>query len=174
MSSTKLSIDDVNKLPSSEFVSVFKNAIELWPKAAESVFLKHPFTNRTELISHFTDYLQNLSINNKVVVLQSHPDLAGKLFDENKLSNESTDEQISAGLNQLTVAQSFQMLELNTKYKQKFGFPFVICVRQNNKIECILEGFQNRLPNDRDLEIINGIEEVKKICQLRVEDIVNC
>lgn len=170
--STKLSVVDVNKLTSIEFVGIFKNVVELWPKAAEAVFQKHPFANRSELIAQFTDYLQSLSTNNKVAVLQSHPDLAGKLLDENKLSNESTDEQLSAGLNQLTVNQSLQMLELNTKYKQKFGFPFVICVRQNNKIECILDGFRNRLPNDRDQEIINGIDEVKKICQLRIEDIV--
>lgn len=171
--STKLSIDDVNKLSSIEFVNIFKNVVELWPKAAELVFLKHPFKNRTKLITHFNDYLKDLNINNKVAVLQSHPDLAGKLLDEKKLSNESTDEQMSAGLNQLTVKQSFQMLELNTKYKQKFGFPFVICVRQNNKIDCILDGFRNRLPNNRDQEINNGIEEVKRICQLRIEDIVN-
>lgn len=170
--STKLSIDDVNKLTSIEFVSIFKNVVELWPKAAEAVFQKHPFANHGELIAQFSDYLQNLSASNKVAILQSHPDLAGKLLDENKLSNESADEQLSAGLNQLTVEQSLEMLELNTKYKQKFGFPFVICVRQNNKIESILDGFRNRLPNDRDQEIINGIEEVKKICQLRIEDIV--
>lgn len=170
--STKLSTEDVNKLTSIDFVRIFKNVVELWPKAAETVFDKHPFANRSELIAHFTDYLQNLNANNKVSVLQSHPDLAGKLLDENKLSNESADEQFSAGLNQLTVKQSLQMLELNTKYKQKFGFPFVICVRQNNKIEYILAGFRHRLPNDREQEIINGIEEVKKICQLRIEDIV--
>lgn len=171
--SKKLSVENVNKLSATEFVNIFKNAVELWPNAAETGFLKRPFDNRSELIAQFTDYLENLSTNNKVAVLQSHPDLAGKLLDENKLSNESTDEQMSAGLNQLTVEQSLQMLELNTKYKQKFGFPFVICVRQNNKIECILDGFGKRLPNSRDKEITNGIDEVKKICQLRIEDIVN-
>lgn len=171
--SKKFSIENVNKFSSSEFVHAFKNVVELWPNASETVFKKHPFADRTELITHFTGYLENLNISDKVTVLQSHPDLAGKLMDENKLSNESTDEQISAGLNQLTVQQSLQMLELNTKYKEKFGFPFVICVRQNNKIECILDGFRKRLPNTRDQEIINGIEEVKKICQLRIEDIVN-
>lgn len=172
--STKLSIEDVNKLSLTEFVNLFKNAIELWPKAPETIFLERPFTNRAKLISHFTDYLENLSINDKVAVLQSHPDLAGKLLDENKLSNESNDEQKSAGLNELNAEQSIQMIELNSKYKEKFGFPFVICVRQNNKIERILEGFENRLPNNRDQEINNGIDAVKKICQLRIEDIVNC
>lgn len=110
----------------------------------------------------------------KVAVLQSHPDLAGKLLDENKLSSESATEQSLAGLDKLNAEKRTQLIQANTKYAQKFGFPFVICVRQNNTIDRIFDGFYNRLPNTRDQEIINGINEVKKICKLRIENIVNC
>lgn len=172
--STKLTIEEVNALKPSEFVSLFKNAVELWPAAAESVLAKRPFNSCSELISYFVDYLEHLSENDKVGVLLSHPDLAGKLLHENKLSDESAAEQALAGLNKLTSDQTHQMIEFNGEYKKKFGFPFVICVRQNNKIEAILDGFRKRLPNTRPQEIINGIEQVKKICQLRIELIVNC
>lgn len=168
----KLTIDEVNQLESADFVNLFKNAVELWPDAAESVIQQRPFVNLNQLTSRFDEYLENLSEENKVAVLQSHPDLAGKFLDENKLSNESAEEQALAGLDKLTTAKKIQLIQSNTEYAEKFGFPFVICVRQNNKIDRILDGFKNRLSNTRNEEILNGIEQVKKICQLRIENIV--
>lgn len=169
---SKLTIEHINKLPATEFVDLFKNAVELWPHAAEFVVNQRPFGNLNDLVRHFSDYLENLSVTDKVAVLKSHPDLAGKLLDENKLSNESAQEQSLAGLDRLTAEKKTQLVQSNTEYSEKFGFPFVICVRQNNKIDRILAGFRERLPNQRDQEIINGIEQVKKICQLRIENIV--
>lgn len=168
----KLTIEDINKLSSIEFINLFKNAVELWPQAAETVAKQLPFSRLTDLVDHFVDYLENLSIADKVFVLASHPDLAGKLLDDNKLSNESAQEQSLAGLDKLTADNKTELVQSNREYSQKFGFPFVICVRQNNKIDRILEGFRERLPNSRDKEITNGIEQVKKICQLRIENIV--
>lgn len=169
----KLTIIDLNKLNSGEFLNLFKNVVELWPAAAEIVQTKKPFKNLNEFINEFNSYLENLSVDDKIAVLRSHPDLAGKLLDENKLSEESAQEQASVGLDKLTAEQKTQLIQLNAEYYQKFIFPFVICVRQSNKIEKILEGFRLRLPNAREIEIINGINEVKKICRLRIESIVD-
>lgn len=56
------------------------------------------------------------------------------------------------------------------RYKQKFGFPFIICAREN-KVESIIRGLQDRYQNSHDQEVNIGIEEVKKICKLRILDI---
>lgn len=170
--SKKLTIEEVNQLEIAEFVDLFKNAVELCPDIAESVTLQRPFANVSQLISRFDEYLDNLSKEGKIAVLQSYPDLAGKLLDENKLSRESVKEHAFAGLDKLTPAKKQQLIQSNMEYADTFGFPFVICVRQTNKIDGILEGFKNRLPNTRNQEIFNAIEQVKRICQLRVENIV--
>ncbi|VDI82349.1 2-oxo-4-hydroxy-4-carboxy-5-ureidoimidazoline decarboxylase [Mytilus galloprovincialis] len=88
------------------------------------------------------------------------------------LSKESTKEQQSAGLNTLTEQEKQNMHHLNQQYKQKFGFPFVICARENKK-EAILTGLENRLKNSGETEAVTGVEEVKKICRLRLLDIVD-
>lgn len=168
----KLKIEDVNSLSADEFKDLFKNVVELWPNAGDAVVLQRPFAHLHNLIFAFVDYLDNLNLNDKVAVLQSHPDLAGKLLTENKLSEESAAEQAFAGLNRLTDQQQLDLVELNQEYANKFGFPFVICVRQTNKIEHILSGIRERLPNNRNDEIINGIDQVKNICQIRIESIV--
>ena len=72
----------------------------------------------------------------------------------------------------MTDEERQKMAELNEKYKQKFGFPFVICARENKK-DAILQGLERRLENDSESEAVTGVNEVKKICRLRLLDIVD-
>lgn len=169
---TKLTLEDINRLSPVEFQHLFHNVVELWPAAAAAVSTKLPFGSVNELISHFHHYLDSIDNSSKILILQSHPDLAGRLLNTNSLSVESANEQAAAGLNHLTAQQRMVLSDENKQYRTKFGFPFVICVRQTNKIEKILEGLNARLPNDKQTEITLGINEVKKICSIRICDIV--
>ena len=87
------------------------------------------------------------------------------------LSAESTKEQQSAGLLDISEEERQTMQHRNKMYKDKFGFPFVICVRENKK-QAILSGMQERLGNSREEEVKKGVGEVKKIAFLRLCDIV--
>ena len=87
------------------------------------------------------------------------------------MTSESTAEQSSANLNLMTKEEKAKMAELNQKYKDKFGFPFVICARLNKK-DAILNGLELRCYNDLDVEVQTGIEEVLKICELRMRDLI--
>ncbi|XP_023952823.2 2-oxo-4-hydroxy-4-carboxy-5-ureidoimidazoline decarboxylase [Bicyclus anynana] len=168
---TKLSVSEVNGLSDDQFEWVFRNVIELRSEAAASVLDLRPFTDAPDLCAAFDKYLDQLSVEGKLEVLKSHPDLAGRLAAKGELTQESTDEQRSAGLNELTVEQKAIMDFNNERYKNKFGFPFIICAREN-KIQSIIEGLKNRYNNTKVQEIVIGINEVKKICKLRILDIV--
>ena len=104
-------------------------------------------------------------------ILVGHPDLAGKLADQNLLTPESTFEQRQAGLHLLTLEQKQRLKTLNDAYRDKFGFTFVICAREN-KAAAILEGLTKRLVSSRQEEIKTGFGEVKKIAKLRAVDIL--
>ena len=84
---------------------------------------------------------------------------------------ESAKEQSKAGLDEMTFDEKLQMENLNSRYKEKFGFPFVICARLNKK-DAILNGLELRCYNDLNVEVLTGIEEVLKICELRMRDLV--
>jgi len=116
--------------------------------------------------------IDSLSEADKVNVLERPPDLAGRLADANLLTPESTREQKEAGLYLLTVQQKALLKSHNDQYRNKFGFTFIICAREN-KANAILAGLDNRLSNKRDVEIETGIEEVKKIARLRAVDILS-
>ena len=104
-------------------------------------------------------------------ILRLYPDLAGHLADDGQLGLESTLEHYAANLDQLTYEEKTQMADLNQKYKDKFGFPFVICARMNKK-DAILSGLKARLNNSQEHELQNGIREVMKICELRIRDLI--
>ncbi|SFE90968.1 allantoinase PuuE [Roseivivax sediminis] len=102
-------------------------------------------------------------------VLTAHPDLAGKLAAAERLTAESTAEQSSAGLDALTDAERTTFTELNDAYTEKFGFPFIIAVRDHDKAS-IMQAFRDRLDNDRDAEFAEACRQVERIAELRLRD----
>lgn len=84
---------------------------------------------------------------------------------------ESTYEQKQAGLDTITMEQKLRLKAHNVAYREKFGFTFVICAREN-KVAAILDGLEQRLSATREEEIKTGIGEVKKIARLRAIDIL--
>ena len=104
-------------------------------------------------------------------VLRCHPDLAGKLAQQGALSSESSNEQKTAGLLDLSPEEKQTLATNNAKYISKFNFPFVICVRENKK-EAIMTQIVRRERNSPEQELETGIGEVKKICLLRLSDLL--
>ena len=104
-------------------------------------------------------------------VLVAHPDLAGKLAAAKRLTAESTSEQASAGLDALTDAERETFEKANAAYTAKFGFPFIIAVRDHDKAS-ILKQFETRLQNDRDAEFATACRQVERIAEFRLMDIL--
>ena len=107
----------------------------------------------------------------KAGLLRGVPDLGGRLARAGKLSKESTFEQSKINFKEMTSEETMKIVEMNEKYKDKFGFPFVICARKNQK-DTLLPAMESRFEHDLKQELINGIEQVLMICELRVRDIV--
>ncbi len=104
-------------------------------------------------------------------VLAAHPDLAGKLAQAKRLTQESTSEQASAGLDALTDGERATFSELNQRYTEKFGFPFIIAVRDHDKAS-ILQAFQRRIEQDRDAEFAEACRQVERIAEFRLRDLL--
>ena len=103
----------------------------------------------------------------RLAVLTAHPDLAGKLATAKRLTAESTAEQASVGLDALTDDERAKFTELNDAYTAKFGFPFIIAVRDNTKAS-IMDAFARRIDNDRDTEFAEACAQVERIAELRL------
>jgi len=95
-------------------------------------------------------------------VLNAHPDLAGKLAAARRLTADSTAEQASAGLDALMDDERNRFTDLNTRYRDRFGFPFIVAVRDYDKAG-ILAAFERRLALSPDAEFEEACRQVERI-----------
>lgn len=106
----------------------------------------------------------------KLTLIRAHPDLAGKAAMQGVLTDASTAEQQSAGIDQCTAEEYARFQDFNTRYKAKFGFPFVIAVRGKSRGD-ILAAFERRLENPPQAEFATALVEIHKIARLRLEQL---
>ena len=111
--------------------------------------------------------LQQASSEQQIKVIQAHPDLAGKAAMAGDLTQDSTSEQAGAGLDQCSPEEFARFEYLNTAYKEKFGFPFVIAVKGLDR-HAILAAFEERLNNDTATERETAIEQIIRIARFRL------
>jgi len=106
----------------------------------------------------------------QLTLLRAHPDLAGKLAKSGDLTQESTTEQASAGLDQCTEEEFATFTDLNAKYKSRFGFPYILAVKGRHRTE-ILENFSARIDNAPEVEFREALDQVHQIATLRFKDL---
>jgi len=109
------------------------------------------------------------SAEEQLALIRAHPELAGKAAIDRTLTEASAAEQASAGLDRLSEDEFARFHTLNAAYRERFGFPFIICVRLTDK-SGILTAMEARLANDRKTEIAMAIAQIGEIVRLRLED----
>ena len=163
-------INKINKLSQSEFVKVFANIFENATWIAEELYKLKPFLDFDELSLKMINIFEKTSKENKLKILNNHPDLGNKAK-ITSLTIDSLKEQTNAGLDQCTKEEFDEFNKLNHAYK-KFGFPFILAVKGKNKIE-ILNNFKKRINSEPNIEFNEAVKQVKKIASLRLEDLKN-
>lgn len=105
-----------------------------------------------------------------LALINNHPDLAGKAALKGDLTEESTTEQASAGLDQCSAEELSRFTHLNNTYKDRFGFPFIMAVRHSDRHK-ILAAFEERLEHSPEQEFSRAIEEIHKIALFRLQEL---
>ncbi len=162
----------LNGVTSEAFVQRFGALYESSPWIAER---SYPVLSNTSedsvtaeaLLDTLAFTVEQASHDEKLALIKAHPDLAGKAAVQGALTAESTEEQAKARLDQCT-PEEFEMFQsLNAQYKDKFGFPFIMAVRESDRAD-ILKTFSNRLDNTVDSEFNMAIAQIHIIARLRL------
>ena len=157
-----------------DFVARFGGVFEHSPWIAERAFdqgLPADGDHAAALHGALCSVFRAASDSERLGVLRAHPDLAGRLALAGGVSDDSTREQASAGLDSLTQKEFARFTKLNCAYQQKFGFPFIMAVKDRSKDE-ILAAFQIRIENDSKTELQTACGEVERIALLRLQCLV--
>jgi OHCU decarboxylase len=163
-------MEEVNELGREAFVERFGPLFEHSPWVATDAWSDRPFADKDELFEALRSAMYSASTERKLALIRAHPDLAGRAAIEGTLTRSSTREQASAGLDRLTPDEYEAFTRLNSAYRERFGFPFVVCVREHTK-ESILRVAAERLEHTRDEEVRVALEEIAKIARLRLEEL---
>jgi 2-oxo-4-hydroxy-4-carboxy-5-ureidoimidazoline decarboxylase len=168
-SESPVALAELNSRDESGFVSVCGPLFEGSPWIAARTWERRPFSSLDALLRELTATVERASEEEKVGLISAHPDLVGRLAREGRLTRESSHEQAAAGLDSLSEGEAASLDRFNREYREKFGFPFVICARENRK-EAILDAFPRRLLHSREQEIAAALAEIGKIARLRLLD----
>lgn len=167
-----MDLTELNRLDREAFTAVLGHLFEHSPWVAEETWAKRPFQDAKELHSQLCATMRAATRQQQQSLINAHPDLAGRLAQQNKLTEESTREQASAGLNRLADDELAEFRRLNASYRDRFGFPFIICARLNAK-EAILGAMRARLSNSPGDEFQTALGEIEKIARLRLNDLLD-
>ncbi|GAF64174.1 hypothetical protein BTS2_1066 [Bacillus sp. TS-2] len=161
------SIEKVNEMSKPQFVKEIGHVYENSPWVAEAAWIFTGFKD----IQHLKDAMKNKVITTnhqkKIQLLCAHPDLGARL----EMTDASKKEQKQAGLNELTEKEYETFLRLNTSYVNKFGFPFIVAVKEHNK-ESVQKQMELRLENNQEQELKKALNEVCKIAGYRLDEII--
>ena len=161
-------IDNINDLNKSDFLSIFGNVFEKTESVAIEVFESKPFKNFEDIMFKMLNIYEGYKKDKILEILNAHPELAVA----KRMTSESISEQASAKLNECSNEEYEEFKRLNSEYKKKFNFPFIIAVKGKNKNE-ILNNFRQRILNNVESEFEEAKNQVKKIASFRLNEIIN-
>ncbi len=167
-----ININDVNNLGAQQFIELLGGIFEHSPWVAERVYPQRPFEMREALHRAMAGEVGRAPRAQRLELLCSHPELAGKEAHAGTLTNESFHEQAGAGLNQCSAGELMKIKSLNQAYLDKFGFPFIIAVTGLDKFQ-IIAMMEQRLGNGKAQEFNTAIGEVEKIGRIRIDALID-
>ena len=152
----------INALDHSSFVKLCGALYEHSPWVAEAAYAKGPFADTDALHAALCAAVDAAPVDRKRALILAHPDLAGKLARAGILTEHSAGEQGGLGLDRLSDAEYERFDTMNTAYRTRFGFPFIIAVKDNTRAS-ILAAFERRLNHSADAEFAEALTQIKRI-----------
>jgi 2-oxo-4-hydroxy-4-carboxy-5-ureidoimidazoline decarboxylase len=152
------------------FAAVYGHLFDHSPWVVERAWALRPFADAKALHAAILRVLAEAGEDERLALARAHPELADKVAMAQGLTDDSAKEQASAGLDRLSGEEYRLFHDLNRAYRERFGFPFIICVKLNDKAS-ILAAMRRRLDHTAAQELQEAMTQVGLIGQLRLADI---
>jgi xanthine dehydrogenase D subunit len=166
-----VSVAQLSTLDQPQFVVALGVLFEHSPWVAQAAWQRRPFGSVEELHAALEASMREAPRERQLELIRAHPELAGREAEEDALTRESSHEQASAGLDQLTAEELDALRRLNRAYRDRFGFPLIVCARGHTKESIIASGTARlEYPPEQEIEVALG--EIAKIARLRLTDLL--
>jgi len=165
------SLDDLNAATAERFAEILGGVFEHGPWVARAAAALRPFASVDALHRAMVAVVTAADPERRLAFLRGHPELAGSAFRAGSVTAESALEQASAALNRLTPEEAVDFDALNRAYRERFGFPFMLCMRRNTK-ESALAALRARVEGEIAAEEATALAEIAAITRFRLADLL--
>lgn len=167
----RMTLDALNRLDEAGFTRALGEIFEHSPWVAAEAWRERPFADVDGLHRAMAGRVLAAPREHRLALLRAHPELAGREAHARTLTASSAAEQSGAGLTALSRDEAVRMAKLNAEYRARFGFPFIIAVKNYTK-RGILREFARRLANDPETEFDTCVRQVCEIGLIRLEEML--
>jgi len=166
-----MTLADVNAMDEAAVVRALGGVFEHSPWVAQRAFAARPFADVASLHAAMVAVVDRASDAEKLALLRAHPELAGKAAVRGELTTDSAKEQSGAGLAQCSPEEFATITDLNRRYNEKFGFPFILAVKGYDRAG-ILREFARRVDSDRSAEFAECLAQIARITRFRLDALI--
>jgi 2-oxo-4-hydroxy-4-carboxy-5-ureidoimidazoline decarboxylase len=167
-----LSITQINAMEQAAFVAALGGLFEHSPWVAEAAWAARPFADGADLHAKMAAAMHAAPFRRALALLRAHPELAGRAMVSNALTADSANEQTRSGLTQCSPAEFDRLRQLNAAYNAKFGWPFILAVKQLDR-STIIKTFEERLANNAAGEFTACLSNIEAITRMRLEALLD-
>ncbi|HEX8416971.1 MAG TPA: 2-oxo-4-hydroxy-4-carboxy-5-ureidoimidazoline decarboxylase [Methylobacterium sp.] len=157
----------LNEASPADFVAALGGVFEHAPWVAEAAVAGRPYPTIEALFQGMRAAVAAASDADRLALLTGHPELAGAAARARAIAPDSIAEQAAAGLDRLSEAEYARFAAMNTAYREKFGLPFILCVKRHGRAS-LLRHFAARLDSDPRTERTAAEAEVFRIAAIRL------
>jgi beta-ureidopropionase / N-carbamoyl-L-amino-acid hydrolase len=171
---SNLSLQVLNTASTADAALMLAGLYEHSPWIAEQALQDRPFRSIAALKHSLAKVLAAATDAQQIALIRAHPELAGKAMQAKTLTEESSNEQLKAGLTQCSPEELAMISKFNTAYSQKFGFPFILAVRGARGLGLskaqIFSTFERRIHNHPQFEKQECLRQIHRIAEIRLND----
>lgn len=163
-----IDLDTINTLCVDAFTALLGGVFEHSSWVARAAWTARPFVSVPALHATMVSVVANSGVELQLALLRAHPELA----QSGPLTAASSAEQTGIGLDRLGSDEAAAFDTLNTEYRTRYGFPFIIAVRGQRDRAAILAALSAQLAHSPEQEIAAALAEVAKIARFRLDDLI--
>jgi 2-oxo-4-hydroxy-4-carboxy-5-ureidoimidazoline decarboxylase len=167
-----VSLADLNAMDQRKFETILGGVVEHSPWVVRCAWDRRPFHSLAELSHALIRVILEADPEQQRKLLGAHPELAGQEAIAGTMTLESTSEQGRLGLRALEQAEHQRLISINRAYRERFGFPLIIALRQHDNLESVFSAAEHRLCHDKTTELHMAIDQVGIVIRGRLKNLL--
>ncbi len=165
---TPLRLATLNTLDQDTFCALLGGVVEHSPWVARQAWADRPFASLDALYDAMSHAIRLSARSQQLALLRVHPELAGREAVAGTMTADSNNEQGRLGLLSLQPDDFERLTDLNRRYRERFGFPFVTAMRLHGSLADVFRSLEQRLHNDPETELAVSLLQVCEVMRGRL------